>query len=788
MSHVSSTNARSRGFTLLEVLVAVVVLAIGLVALAALQGSLTRNSAEAKVRARVAAMLSTRMDDLRSGGYGNLLPEGTAAPLTSTTGDCDPATPDAADWMDCARVQAGVGSLTTNQTITTWSGTANFAAAPAAPTVPQFKRLTLTASWSDATGSTHQLSLASDISPLALTSNVIPPPDDLTVGGVGPIVRTTDPATLGVIPIALNTSSVSASSNPVPELVGRNNNKQVVGTKFTVLNYTPSSNSGVVIQKRFENEVIKCSCRYGAGGTNLPEIYRTAQWPAVWGGQRYDVYKPSSASAAPGQTFDSGPNSGVDQSPLCQECCRDHHDNATTGVAKFDPERRDGATTKYDLNGSNVLVPASTSGGRYVDACRVIRVDGFWRTASDMYSRQLGLLQTESIANVAAKTGVPTDSAIAAYTGFVKNYLKQYDGTTATAPTNAQSLFDGTSGINVPALVTIGAVSNSDYRYLHARGLYVDYLEDGARSKLADVLADDGPAGKCPAGSNVEDCVLPYLPFTAVNVTEIAKWLASNSSVLTVNSGNLLPNPSDPTQVPDPTQPSGSRTIGKAVGTSDNTATIRKSTSGIAVNGVLTGLNGVDPTDDADVASDAQPFQVNGAQNAGATFDVRVSNGAGANPFVWFSVSTDADRQCLKPANADYHCVTSSTVTLPQAGSIRVGNYGVETTASGTIPNGKCSGQRQAITIDNWPVFRNYAVVGASVNGAAGSISGPANDNRTSEYTIIAFTTIPANGLISVSLSEQAGSPTYAAIASCTTNGGGNQIKTITWVSPYPWS
>ena len=66
---------------------------------------------------------------------------------------------------------------------------------------------------------------------------------------------------------------------------------------------------------------------------------------------------------------------------------------------------------------------------------------------------------------------LPTANATTAYTSFVKTYLKQYDGTTATAPTGAQAMFDGTSGINVPALVTINPASNTDYRYLHARAL-----------------------------------------------------------------------------------------------------------------------------------------------------------------------------------------------------------------------------------------------------------------------------------------------------------------------------
>jgi type IV pilus modification protein PilV len=777
----SVPNRRYRGFSLLEVLIAVVVLAIGLLALAALQGSLASSSADAKVRGRVAAMLTTRMDDLRNAGYGTLT-DGGPTTVTSTTGDCDPATPDATDWIDCARIQAGLANLSASQTITTWSGTAGFAAgAAAAPTVPQFKRVLLTASWSEADASNHQLSVASDVSALALTSNVVVPPDPQGAGGFAPIVRTVDPATAGMIPIALDSSSTSAASNPLPELIGRKNNEQIVGTQFTTLNYTPPVNSEVVVQKRFENEVIKCSCKYGAGGNNLPEIYRTAQWPAIWTGERYDIYKPSTATDAPGQAASSGQTPGVQQSPLCQECCRDHHDNSDTGVAKFDPERSDNSTAKYDFNGTS-LVPAPAN-GTYVDACRVIRVDGFWRTAADMYSRQLGLLETETVGDQAAKSGVPTANAATAYTNFVKNYLKQYDGTTATAPGNAATMFDGTSGINTPAVVTIPAVSNTDFRYLHARGLYVDYLEEKARTRLTEVLADNGPQGQCPSGTNLEDCVLTHLPFTSVNLTEIAKWLASDPNVLTVNSGNLLPNPADSSQAPDPTKPSGSRTIGKAVGAANNTATMRKSNSGVAVNAVLATLNGVDPGDDTDVASDTQPFQVNGSANSGPTFDVSVTGG-GLNPFVFFSIASDVDKTCLKPAGSNYHCVTSTGTVLPLAGAIRISNYWLETTTVRPIAAGTCTGQNGTINVD-WPTFRNFAVTAANINGLSGTVGAPVSDAKYTESTTVSFTVVSANDLVQVTLAEEAGSPVYATIVSCTTKANGSQIKDIVWNKPW---
>jgi len=64
---IHRTAGRAPGFSLIEVLIAVVVLATGLLALTALQGRLAQASSEAKTRSRVAAMLASRMDELRAG-------------------------------------------------------------------------------------------------------------------------------------------------------------------------------------------------------------------------------------------------------------------------------------------------------------------------------------------------------------------------------------------------------------------------------------------------------------------------------------------------------------------------------------------------------------------------------------------------------------------------------------------------------------------------------------------------------------------------------------------------
>jgi prepilin-type N-terminal cleavage/methylation domain-containing protein len=198
---------RVPGFSLLEVLIAVVVLSVGLLALAALQGAMTRSSAEAKARGRVAAMLTARMDDLRTAGYGNIAVAAVPAVTVSREGvageDCGDG---GNEWLDCPRVEAGLDRLQVSQDGKVWYGNASFAVSNAEQdsSIPQFKRVTLTATWSDAGGFAHAQSISTDVSSMALTNNMIVPPAPVATPTGGPIVRTVSPATDGVIPIAIS--------------------------------------------------------------------------------------------------------------------------------------------------------------------------------------------------------------------------------------------------------------------------------------------------------------------------------------------------------------------------------------------------------------------------------------------------------------------------------------------------------------------------------------------------------------------------------------------------------
>lgn len=634
-------SIRSRlGFSLIEVMVAVVILATGLLALAALQGALARNSSDAKARSAVMAALTSRMSEIRQ-----------APPTTGTTWTT--ATP----WVSAAAVQAGSTDLQVVETIAAfrWNGTTYVSTAVTNPT-STFTRATLAATWTAVDGS-KSLTLSSDLSGnIYGLGTGYPGNDSKSSASKLPIIRQANPSDIaGVIPIVTG-NQATAASNPQPIIEGANSNLRV-GTSFDVLNYVPEG-SVAKITKRFQTEVIKCRCQYGQAGYS---VAGKAQWPTVWDGNTYSLYAgtgdPTGVTQSAGEdpaydgTAKGGKKgAGREQSEQCTECCRDHHDSSLSAQeARYDPE----ATSfgKYGES-SGVLTPVNnTASDKYVASCRVVKVDGLWRTTADMYQRSYGLLETSPDVNgTQAKSGIPSTSATAAYQTYVKDYLSTYTNASTIAPGDPQGAFNNTAALNLPATINIATPSTTDYRYLHGRGLYVDYLSTKAQKAIE----------KCNGKSDAAytECLLPVLPFTSINLTEIAKWTPSDPNVLAVNTNNTL--------YFNVTEPSGGRTAGIKAGTANNNTESLKSNSGVAVSDDIAGA--VDKNGDLVVATDAQEFTVGGGSTgSGNNYFWTRLNGAGASPGLSHTFGN-----CGKQGS-DFQCTSSAT--LPQSLTLTISKY-----------------------------------------------------------------------------------------------------------------
>lgn len=583
-THRQSSIRAGDGFTLLEVLIAVVVLATGLLALTALQGALIRASADAKARSQVAAYLAGEMDRIRAG----------AIPV-----DKDTSTAAAGDPILLAAQAAALGGLSQDVTVTQYVNVGGVFTPQATPINPgtnaYFNRVELTATWSDASGGTNArtLSISTDISPLSLSASKVlvdrSPPDDL---GLRPIVRRESPLTEGMIPIATGgeDGEATAATNPKPLLSSGDTGTYVSDTRFDILTYsrdqfTPEGFAR--FNKRIETAIVGCKCRNDASGfaSTGPDaaidtfLSTYAFRPAYWDGRAYRV--PEIA----GSGVTSSP-SNVAQSELCDVCCRDHKDpNSETGP-KYSPwEGQDPAHYRYNTTGSLVLV---ADGEEYIEACRIVRVNGSFRVTPDARILDTALVATQvappgpregsAHPRIADNTSATSSRLSASGTGAYEDYVYgavsslYYDTGSVAATGNTIDFPSLQAGaLDEPAYVPIKP--SADRRWMHARVIMADYLESDARDTLVRVSADCDPA---PV--DAEDraqCVLGNVPLATINITEIAHWspraattddaiptyLAAEplgylnfarSSLRRYNSGLALYDPINPSDAADP--------------------------------------------------------------------------------------------------------------------------------------------------------------------------------------------------------------------------------------------
>jgi type IV pilus modification protein PilV len=683
------TRNRARGFSLIEVLIAVIVLSFGLLALAALQARLIQSSSEAKAQSVALALAKDKIEELRA--------YRTLAPTTNCTANPDSyrcidssATPET--LADTSGSLGGVNftrswtvrryAVTTTGTNFTQLATANNTSALPAGYVQnnEFKTIDVRVSWTDAQGQTRTVAMEDAIAGLD-------PQDSARnqrnrgMQPRGPEVLIYDPSgEAGVIPIAIGSGSSTAATNPKPVNVARTGD-DAVETRFDVLTYAALSGGKALAQARVETTVVGCTCRNSSASS---PGYR----PTYWNGYRY---------VAPQRTVGNAPAqeaSNVTQSRYCDACCRDHHDTGFSG-AKFSPRRA--VHTHYKLQ-SGSLVPAGAN-DNYLEACRLIRVDGIFDVAADLSNDYFNLLETAS----SADSYVPSANGVSSYQDFVLDYLHAryvspnpgggsqsavYNNRTTPSPATYAAAAQPQS-LDAPAEISIDPVAG--LKWLHSRGLYMDFLEQEALDAISDAKANcQGTGTSPPTAAQLRECVLKTLPFTSINLSEISEWTPLAGTQIRLDNG-IVPNFDAAANSSDPVR--GRVTPGTAPvnnSTENAIARVTAGNSGVAISG------DIDPDDAASVLTDLQVFRISNSGTgggSGATFNVSVAAPypilSSDPPDIGFTYNSDA-RSCSATSGGNpFVCATLSTQPLPAAFAIpvRVSDYNRNSPTPDTISN-----------------------------------------------------------------------------------------------------
>jgi type IV pilus modification protein PilV len=763
---ISSLKHRVSGFSLIEVLIAVVVLATGLLAMAALQGKLASNSADAKARSQVAALMTGVIDNQRASGYDSL------ASFPRTT--CTTTTPTAVQSAICtSESDAGISGLGLTMTVTTYYGASGGGAftTTACADCAEYKKIVMKADWTDAVGAGRSLSLDNIASALGLSSSSTLLNTPLTSTSLTPAVHQPNPSlTDGVIPIAVGNNTDAASTNPKPTLA-----QTLPSTSFNTLTYTQGALDTSItstIQKRVETVVAECACKLSTTNPLLGDVFLGASTfrPTFWNGTKYVA--PEDAKITPYSA--QHPSVVGTQDDRCTLVCRDHHDTSTDTV-KYDSVTGDlnryKATVNVtkvkgksvvtvalarDTDGDPIAVTASTD--TYLDAGRLIRVDGLWRVATDIHSEQLGLLATTPAGE--ATSPAPTSGSEAAYEDFVIDYLGQklsevLDG--ASAPI-ADDVFNS-HGLNAPDTIT-ALTASGNYKYLHARGLYLDYLEQDALDKLVNVNSN------C---TDFPNCLLPYLPFNTVNVTQLAKWAplsaseATNGKIGVTNTTNkdsaTLCNGTDQVRacVSGISSSSGNTDLDEAV------ATMGKSNSAVASSQEISPYE-LDPANNLD---DSQAFEVSGTDTASEFFaeltgasttlspsstvlsfwtdDLSTNN----EPTVKWSIGSAFGNCFGNLSRTDtnpnpYDCITTLPLTTSPAMTVTLGNYNqvVPQTVDNPCAGGTGKYQQPTLVcyaVDTASVALKDVSTGIVLPGYSTTASSAGTSKTTSEQTVISI-------------------------------------------------
>ena len=502
-----------RGMSLVEVFVALLVLSVGMIALAKLQVDLVRGGSDARARTIALNLAEEKIEDLRT---------------FATVGD-----PGAVSWstsanpMDWTYIDDNTGGRLPPQTtfsstlevagvrfLRSWDVTDRDFTNVASGITTRTKDVTVTVSWQSETGASQPGCPVANTRCVQTIANVVDiPPGNVALASEpvsdrpdGPKVLYTPGVAPEIISVPIDTGSGRReTTKPLPDVQAQGDYAHEV--RFDVVNYHLDGTDNVV-DRREEFVTVNCRCALAGPGRG-----RTPARVSFVGNVLRDL--PGEVIPNKSQTGvvkTSGTN-GISQQPeLCSICCRDHHDGPTVTVGSDTEYNRYNPTDTtnhqhYLWNpNTNTYTVANSTGAAYDESCRLKRINGIFNVYQDWNLKGILPMPENDLTDTSIQT---------AYTGYVQNFVKNQVNT--SLPSGTVPTFNSTT------LVPAGTAQ------LSGRAIYIDHMPQN----LIDFL------NQSPLPASVADNFLSFVPFYEINLTKLANWklqnINTNTDYVTVN-------------------------------------------------------------------------------------------------------------------------------------------------------------------------------------------------------------------------------------------------------------
>jgi len=552
-------SRKQYGFSILEVVIGIFIFTVGLLAMAALQGALTRSMADSKLRTTAVNLADRAIE--RQRGFTRLL---TAVTPGVPHAYNDIVTP----GVDPTITLNGV-TYTINMDVTDYYydlASDGFTMTSTGAASSDYKDVEVTVSWNagqdfrtyegekvtSAEMNTGSVKLTATI-PALVTSASARVADETPSGGkITPPIVYTPGLNPDVLALALGNQKFKESLTPEPEV---QLSDELVQTTFDVITY--SSSNGNTFLRREEFAAVSCEC-------TLETTAGPGRRPVIWAGDEY------LAGHLVDKTY--GVSANNKNSSLCDSCCRDHHDGGSSGEDSSDsysnvygPFKIESGVDKeylgnarasdhkhYQEDGETI----AGDGDKYLEACRLVRVDGFFRVSQD-FRREDQYIFPEDHFNF-------NSAQLATYSNYVTGAVDAYEfavSSDSTYPTNSppcigdtnppcvfspnmqvigSSLDDATELPSWTSLVTGETVQQQ----LRSRGVYIDYMSVDLRSFVANCfdgdgdLIDDCSVGDVEIDKTTTSNILEVLPFFDVQLTKLENWDQSIQNPLPISLTN----------------------------------------------------------------------------------------------------------------------------------------------------------------------------------------------------------------------------------------------------------